>query len=514
MVEKLGNLFIDGSTFPLEDQSTNGYTITNTGVTVATGEDILGVPSIYFNGSVFMHVPANTDWDLGPAGAGNDWTIDFWIKHDDLTGIQGYFASPYISNNSNGNFGGMYSWSAGEYVYSPASPWLAIDTWYHIAMVKSGTTVKLYRNGLELYTGTDRSMSGDTPFAIGATRTDASLSRFLKGYVNNFRVVKGEALWTSEFSVDTREALFYPSLIPQVNPDRPDLITELYDISHRGNLRGKRKAGFIRPTVKQFFTSKQYNEVLANQPPVANPDSVELTENRSVIINLLANDTDPELQPLTVTALAGVAHGSLEDHGDGTVTYTPVADYVGSDSFGYTITDNVGQTNSSTCSITVNAQVHLDTTSFTSVGAWTLNLDPSTRSYRIIIKAGGGGGGGGNRTNTYKAGNGGRGQGIDITADLVEPYPTSLTGYVGDGGNGGPPHVTVSLRRGKTGGGSTCTTLGLSTSGGGGGAGATTNAPGANGTSYSGGATGGTGATFLSTGGKGSAGSVVVYEYT
>ena len=46
---------------------------------------------------------------------------------------------------------------------------------------------------------------------------------------------------------------------------RPDLITELYNMSSvKGNLRGKALEGFIRPTIKQFFTSENFEEIIAS----------------------------------------------------------------------------------------------------------------------------------------------------------------------------------------------------------------------------------------------------------
>lgn len=38
-------------------------------------------------------------------------------------------------------------------------------------------------------------------------------------------------------------------------------LSSIYTIGHRGNLRGKAKDGFVRSTVKQFFTSKDFTEV-------------------------------------------------------------------------------------------------------------------------------------------------------------------------------------------------------------------------------------------------------------
>jgi hypothetical protein len=55
--------------------------------------------------------------------------------------------------------------------------------------------------------------------------------------------------------------------LTEINPNRPDLVTKLYNLSSKkGNLRGKAKAGFVRPTISQFFTSKNFSEVLSFNP--------------------------------------------------------------------------------------------------------------------------------------------------------------------------------------------------------------------------------------------------------
>lgn len=138
---------------------------------------------------------------------------------------------------------------------------------------------------------------------------------------------------------------------PVANPNRPDNIAELYH-TKQIRLRGKAEQGFVRPTVAQFFTSKNFEEIISNNPPVANPDSAECVGNSSVIIDLLANDADPENDVLTIINLVTPTHGALVNHGDGTVTYTPTVDYIGDDTFDYTINDGFTDV-TSTVSITV-----------------------------------------------------------------------------------------------------------------------------------------------------------------
>ncbi|HEX9822235.1 MAG TPA: Ig-like domain-containing protein, partial [Methylomirabilota bacterium] len=88
-------------------------------------------------------------------------------------------------------------------------------------------------------------------------------------------------------------------------------------------------------------------------PPLAQDDFAVTQRDTPVTIAVLANDSDPDGDPLTVTAVTDPAHGSAVNNGDGTVTYTPDAGFVGSDSFEYTISDGAGGADSATVSVTV-----------------------------------------------------------------------------------------------------------------------------------------------------------------
>ena len=92
-----------------------------------------------------------------------------------------------------------------------------------------------------------------------------------------------------------------------------------------------------------------------NDPPTAVDDSAATAEDTPVSVAVLANDSDPEIDPLIVTEVTDPPHGSAVINADNTVTYTPDANYNGSDSFGYTITDGSGATASASVNITVIA---------------------------------------------------------------------------------------------------------------------------------------------------------------
>jgi subtilisin family serine protease len=90
-----------------------------------------------------------------------------------------------------------------------------------------------------------------------------------------------------------------------------------------------------------------------NKPPVARVDTASTPKNTAVTVNVLANDDDPDGDPLHVTGVSQPNNGTAALNGDDTVTYTPNAGYHGPDSFIYSIADGKGGTASATVSITV-----------------------------------------------------------------------------------------------------------------------------------------------------------------
>ena len=91
-----------------------------------------------------------------------------------------------------------------------------------------------------------------------------------------------------------------------------------------------------------------------NSQPVAVGNSATTALNTAVTINVLANDSDPDNDPLTVTGTTTPAHGTAVVNANNTITYTPATGYTGPDSFTYSISDGRGGTASATVSITVS----------------------------------------------------------------------------------------------------------------------------------------------------------------
>ena len=96
-----------------------------------------------------------------------------------------------------------------------------------------------------------------------------------------------------------------------------------------------------------------------NDPPVAEDDSSSVLEDHSVNIDVLGNDDDIDLtregDDLTIKSVDGVDNAVVEIAADGkSLTFTPVADWFGEESFTYTVKDIHGATDTATVTVTVN----------------------------------------------------------------------------------------------------------------------------------------------------------------
>lgn len=94
-----------------------------------------------------------------------------------------------------------------------------------------------------------------------------------------------------------------------------------------------------------------------NHAPDASNDSVTVAEDsgaNDLTSTLLSNDTDPDSDTRTITSGTSGTHGTVSVVA-GVLTYTPDANYNGSDSFTYTISDGNGHTDTATANVTVTA---------------------------------------------------------------------------------------------------------------------------------------------------------------
>ncbi|MGH2532135.1 MAG: Ig-like domain-containing protein, partial [Thermomicrobiales bacterium] len=88
----------------------------------------------------------------------------------------------------------------------------------------------------------------------------------------------------------------------------------------------------------------------AGEGPNAVDDVVTTEQDTAVTIDVLANDTGEGIE---LTGVSNPASGSIVVNADSTVTYTPAANFIGTDTFAYEITDEDGRTDTASVTTTV-----------------------------------------------------------------------------------------------------------------------------------------------------------------
>lgn len=78
--------------------------------------------------------------------------------------------------------------------------------------------------------------------------------------------------------------------------------------------------------------------VKGNHPPIAQPDQSTTRQGATILIDVLANDSDPDNDPIKIISFSGASNGevTLENQA---LRYTPSAQFVGDDYFSYVIED-------------------------------------------------------------------------------------------------------------------------------------------------------------------------------
>ena len=108
--------------------------------------------------------------------------------------------------------------------------------------------------------------------------------------------------------------------------------------------------GLVQPTpdIEQTFTT-----VVLNAAPISGDDSAITGEETAVTLNVLANDSDLDNDPLNVVSVTDPANGTAVINSDNTITYTPDVGFEGDDTFQYTIDDSNGAQATASVIVTV-----------------------------------------------------------------------------------------------------------------------------------------------------------------
>jgi len=161
-----------------------------------------GSGSFYVAGSSGLSYPANSAWSL----TGN-FTVEGWLYRTstgDASFVVQYNGSSYFAINVNPGTGlNIYLNSSGT-TFSATDIVPAINTWNHIALVRNGSTVKVYLNGVaSSTTATNSSTLGFSGYVLYLASIGTQSTGSTVGYVSNVRIVNGTALYTSNFTPPT-----------------------------------------------------------------------------------------------------------------------------------------------------------------------------------------------------------------------------------------------------------------------------------------------------------------------
>ena len=190
------------------DRSSTGHSITFNGdAKISTTQEKFGSSSLYLDGNGdYLSLAAHADFNFGTG----DFTWECWVRFDSVT-ISGEYLFAAATGSSgffifrwDGGGGGSGNWSYG---YSAGgNDWadtLSADTWYHLAVVRSSGDIKVYRDGVEkgsAWTHTE-SLYPSAGMFIGKSHYPSFYG--VAGYLDDFRMTKGVARYTSNFTPST-----------------------------------------------------------------------------------------------------------------------------------------------------------------------------------------------------------------------------------------------------------------------------------------------------------------------
>ena len=175
---------------------------------VITTDKKFGTGSLVFDGDDYLEAVNTEDRKLFTPETG-DMTWEMFVKFDILDGDHCLFSkygsgSEYQFYYSNGSSEWRLSYHATTNAWSDSS--ISTGTWYHIALVKDGTTVYLFKDGTSLGTNTMTYNTSQTgrPFILGTSFNGSNSALYqLKGKLDEVRVTK-LARYTSNFTAPTK----------------------------------------------------------------------------------------------------------------------------------------------------------------------------------------------------------------------------------------------------------------------------------------------------------------------
>jgi len=192
----------NGSTTFTDEKTITWTAVGNAALTTTSPK--FGSASLGVDGTGdYITAADNARWDIGTS----NYTVEFWINFAADTSIYAFShgAGPNfgIQYNTTGNVWENYHNGASVVTSGVWSP--VVGTWYHIALTRSGSSVRFFIDGTQSgSTGTSAAdiTGGATVFSIGAFNDG---SNTLNGKIDEFSLIDGFARWTGNFTAPTAE---------------------------------------------------------------------------------------------------------------------------------------------------------------------------------------------------------------------------------------------------------------------------------------------------------------------
>ena len=192
-----------GTTNSVTDASTNNRTLTLTGQVAANTTFAPHIPaSISFDGTGdYIDIASSSAFTFG---TGN-FTIEFWFKgvaqldkffYDNRGGVSGNSSYPILTTDN--STGTKLRWGPTN---TSSNTTILDNTWHHCAVTRESGNVKFWIDGILDKTVAD-STNYSTNYAVKIGRNSFGTND-LTGNMSNFRIVKGTAIYTSNFTPST-----------------------------------------------------------------------------------------------------------------------------------------------------------------------------------------------------------------------------------------------------------------------------------------------------------------------
>ncbi len=183
---------------------------------IDTSQKKFGVSSAQFDGvgGDKITIPSSSDFAFGTG----DFTIECWARFSDITDINvivwdgGYLNAIYCNANS-----GMSFYSDSNLI-NVSSGTIALNTWYHIALVRASGTFTLYTNGVS-----DGTSSASRTFTASEIRIGSGDVNGMNGWIDDVRITTGVARYTANFTPPESPVKYTGTTrnrnLPQADPD-------------------------------------------------------------------------------------------------------------------------------------------------------------------------------------------------------------------------------------------------------------------------------------------------------